>query len=283
MPFPIITLELPTAATPRTGDVRAGQPRVHALSPGANLLARGAKRQNARREENALSQAHLELVNEALSGSAGAARELVELLAPVVQARVARALMQRGAVVGRSIRQEVEDLSQDVFVALFADGGRALRAWEPARGLSLPNFVGLLAQRQTISIMRSGRRSPWRDDPAEMHVIEGVPERREPAETQIASRELLGQLLARLREALSPRGLELFQRLIVDQEPVDQVCELTGLTPAAVYAWRSRLGKLVKRLADEIQQSDTTAAPPLSDRAREARSSQVERSQGRPS
>ena len=45
---------------------------------------------------------------------------------------------------GRDIRQEVEDLSQEVFLQLFAEGGRVLATWQPERGLTLLNFVGLV-------------------------------------------------------------------------------------------------------------------------------------------
>jgi len=45
---------------------------------------------------------------------------------------------------GRDVRQEVADLIQEVFMALFADDARVLRSWQPERGLSLDNFVGLV-------------------------------------------------------------------------------------------------------------------------------------------
>src|SRR5687768_1618744 len=82
--------------------------------------------------------------------------------APAVARGLARRMVKAR---GRDLRQEVEDLTQEVFVALFADDARALRLWDPARGASLANFVGLLAEREVASILRSGRRSPWTEDP----------------------------------------------------------------------------------------------------------------------
>src|SRR5262245_1194983 len=104
-------------------------------------------------------------IEAALAGDEGAVRQLVDELGPVIQARVARALLRRAS--GRSVRQEVEDLTQEVFASLFEDDGRILRAWDETRGLSLKNFVGLVAGRQATSILRSGRTTPWRDDPAD--------------------------------------------------------------------------------------------------------------------
>lgn len=209
------------------------------------------------------------LVEHALSGDVGALRKLVDELTPVIQVRVARALARSSAAArgNRSIRQELEDLTQEVFVSLLADDGRALRAWDPARGLSLPNFVGLLAQRQVASILRSGKRSPWTEDPADLAELEvGA----EPADTalKLESREMLGLLLQRVREELSPRGLELFHRICVEQESVDSIVSTTGMSPDAVYAWRSRLRRLVVRIAGEMSEMSSSDRMPTPDAGR---------------
>src|SRR5881394_2683976 len=96
-----------------------------------------------------------DLIDQALAGRAEAARELVDLLYPAVQARVARVLCRVGGRSSRNARQEVEDMSQEVFAFLFDQGGKPLRAWDPARGLSLESYAALLAERQTLSILRS--------------------------------------------------------------------------------------------------------------------------------
>lgn len=200
------------------------------------------------------------LVERALAGDAAETRRLVRLLLPVVQARVARVLVRRRAGSGRDVRQEVEDLAQEVFAAFFADGGRVLRAWDPGRGLSLASFCGLVAEREATSILRSGRRSPWTEAATEMEDLERGLAPAEGAEPRVASREQLALVLDRVREALSPRGLELFHRLVIEEEPVDAVCASTGMTPDAVYAWRSRLGKLVRKIAAEVADSQRMAS-----------------------
>ncbi|WP_428263788.1 RNA polymerase sigma factor [Haliangium sp.] len=204
-----------------------------------------------------------DLIDRAIRGDTEAARALVDRLTPVVQARVVRALRRRaGDARGRNIQQEVEDMVQEVFLSLFDHAGKALRRWEPDKGLSLENFVGLVAERQVASIMRSGRRSPWKEDPTEGETLSSVTTSSRPADAQVASRELLEMLLDRLREELSPRGLQLFYALLVHERSVTDVCAETGLSRDAVYQWRSRLGKLVKRLGDEISNL------PASDRGR---------------
>lgn len=184
-----------------------------------------------------------------------AARALVTELAPVIQARVARLLRKRkrGA---RDPQQEVEDLTQEVFVALFADDARILRSWDPSRGLSLENFVGLVAERRVHSILRSGRRNPWSEEPAEDGVLEHAGGAA-PAEgeTRLLSREKLDRAFVRLREKLTPRAFDMFFRLVVEGESVVAVSASTGMTPEAVYAWRSRLSKELRDVASELSRS----------------------------
>jgi RNA polymerase sigma-70 factor (ECF subfamily) len=194
-----------------------------------------------------------QMVAAAIRREPQAVRALVGSLTPVIQVRVARALLRRAPSGGaRGIRQEVEDMTQEVFLSLFDDDARALRAWDPARGLSLANFVGLIAQHQVASVMRNGRRRPW----AEQLWADETPPEPDPTpspEDRVASREMLLALLERLRAALSPRGLWLCEMLLVEQASIERVCEVTGMTPGAVYTFKSRLARLVRGLVAELQ------------------------------
>lgn len=193
-------------------------------------------------------------IEHALGGDVTAVRLLISHLTPVIQARVARGLLRRqGQAGGRVLRQELEDLSQEVFCALFADGGRVLKSWQPDRGASLANFVGLVAERQVASILRSGKRSPWTEDPTEGADLDRALGATESAEVKIESKQLLQRLLDLLRAKLSPQGLQIFYSLYVEQRSVAEVQAEYGLSADAVYAWRSRLGKQVRLLAAQIQ------------------------------
>ena len=204
------------------------------------------------------------MVSGALAGNAAAVRALVDLASPIVHARVARALMRSaaGRKQGRDLRQEIEDFTQEIFAALFADDGRALRAWDPDRGLSLVNFVGMIAEHQVATILRSGRRSPWTEEPMVSEEIDGPTGSAEGAEERVYSREVLVKLDAKLREELTPRGLHLFQMLILEERPVPDVCSVTSMTADAVYAWKSRLGKLVRKIGDQITESASESVTP---------------------
>ncbi|MCA9554678.1 MAG: sigma-70 family RNA polymerase sigma factor [Myxococcales bacterium] len=195
-----------------------------------------------------------ELVQRALTRDPAAVAALVRRMAPVVHVRVARALSRRRVEArGRDLRADMEDMVQEVFAALFESDGRALRAWHPERGLSLENFVGLLAEREVVSILRSGRRNPWTEDPTlDTTLNELDTDQQSSAEGRVASRQRLDQLMDRLRERLSPQGRQYFQLLLVEEQPVQEVSARTGTSVDALYAWRSRLRRLLRELRTEI-------------------------------
>lgn len=193
------------------------------------------------------------LVRRALAGDQTAVTRLVAGLTPVIQARVARTLLARRSRLGsgRDIRQEVEDLSQDVFLSLFSRDGHVLRSWQAERGLSLENFVGLVAERQVVSFVRSGRRNLWKEEPSPAQELDATVSESGPEEVA-ASREQLSLLLERLREKLSPLGHQLFVLLFVREMSVPETVAASGLSADAVYAWRSRLRRLARQLLAEL-------------------------------
>jgi RNA polymerase sigma factor (sigma-70 family) len=191
-------------------------------------------------------------IRDALAGAEDALSDLMHETTPVIQARVARALLRRPESRGRDIRQDVADLTQEVFVALFNADGKALRAWEPARGLSFANFVGLLAQRRVSSLLRTRQGALWTEE-LDPDIAGEAPSPETAPDAEAGSRELLARLLEELETMLSARGMELFHRLYVAQEPVEEVCAQTGLRANAVHQWRRRLGQAARRALENLQ------------------------------
>lgn len=199
-------------------------------------------------------------VQRALAGDQTALNRLVAGLTPVVQARVARTLLARRSRLGggRDVRQEVEDLSQDVFLSLFSRSAHILRSWQVERGLSLENFVGLVAERQVVSFLRSGRRNPRKEDSTATEDLEATAPDQGPEEVT-ASREQLSLLLEGLREKLSPLGHRLFVLLFVQELTVPETMAESGLSADAVYAWRSRLRRVARQLLAELSGKSSSA------------------------
>jgi DNA-directed RNA polymerase specialized sigma24 family protein len=198
------------------------------------------------------------LLGRALVGEPQAVRALIAAFTPVIQARAARALVRRSGSRSRDPRQELADLTQDVLLLLFREDGRILRAWSAERGLSLLNYVGLVAEREVAQIAGSGRRSPWSLNPAEVSEMERAAPPVESAESSVGSRDLLDRLYTRLEGELHPSALELFRLLVVEELPTADVCAMTGLSTDAVYTWRSRLLRRARILLDELS---TTPSP----------------------
>lgn len=180
---------------------------------------------------------------------------LADFIAPVVRTRVARILSRHSRVDSRHPTiWDAEEVTQDVMAMLFADGGRALRGWDRGRGLSFLNFVGLITERTAARIIQVRNRNARCIGP-ELGATEedSLRDSKPGPESALAAREYSRFLIARIRETLSSRGGKLFDLLLIEARPIEEVCELTGHSREAVYAWRSRLGRLVRRIAREVE------------------------------
>jgi RNA polymerase sigma-70 factor (ECF subfamily) len=193
------------------------------------------------------------LIRRAVARDREATHELVGQLSPIIQARAARALLRRRATAGgRDARQEITDLTQHVFMLLFADEGRALLRWDPKGGASLANFIGVFAEHAIASILRSRRQSPWGEEPTDANDLAELSSADPGHEALVISKDILRIALDRVRARLTERGLEMFHWIVVEDHSLDEVCDLTGMKPDAVYAWRSRLAKLLREIAAEV-------------------------------
>lgn len=181
--------------------------------------------------------------------------QLTEHLLPVVHARVARVVLA-SPVPAALLRAEVEDLTQEVFAYLFDHDARILRRWHPDRGASLRNYVGLVAERRVRALLRSGRWTRWREQPAAAHTLEARASPVESPARRAAEQQWWEQVLQRAEARLSSQGLLMMDLLLVQERPVAEVAESTGMTPTSLYAWRSRLQKLMRELARDLRVAD---------------------------
>jgi RNA polymerase sigma-70 factor (ECF subfamily) len=220
---------------------------------------------HARVADSAISNdADADFVSRALAGCRAARRELVLRSTPVVQQRVSRPLARFGAARGRRVdRSEVLDLVQQVLLVLFDRDGRVLRSWDPGRGLSLMNFIGLVAEREAKAILRSGRRSAWAEEPTSGDELCALAMDEHVLEDEVASREELLEIWQKLEAALSPRNLELFRALLVDELSIEEASARFSMSPNALYTFRSRLRQQVQAIRASLTPAEATthAAP----------------------
>jgi RNA polymerase sigma factor (sigma-70 family) len=199
-------------------------------------------------------------LHKAFAGDRAALRDLLDEVRPVIHTRVARNLLRLRR---KCDRQDVEDLVQEVFLALFENDARLLRAWSADRGLSLKNFVGLVAERLTSSILRSGRRSGHREDATEAArlqlVVDAVAQARQPGlhepEEALMAKQSVDVLLERLRRDLSPKAYRFFELMWVEERSQSEISRELGLSPNAIYTQRSRLVSAIRRILSELNLS----------------------------
>jgi RNA polymerase sigma-70 factor (ECF subfamily) len=194
-----------------------------------------------------------DLLCHALDGEVDALRVTITALTRVVRARALRALSVRARTAHRrDLRQEVEDLTQEILGLFFANDAKVLRAWDSTRGLSLRNFVSLVAEREATRILKSGRLTPWALHPTEDEALWALLPCQSGPEEAFISAQIIARVWARFNAELSPRALVLARRLVVDEEPPTLVSVELGMTLDAIYAWKSRLLKRLRETAVEL-------------------------------
>lgn len=202
-----------------------------------------------------------ELIRSAIDGDSRSMRQLVHELTPVIRVAVTSVLSR--APGRRQAHQEIEDVTQTVLLSLFADRGRALRDWDPTRGRDLLSFVAMLAQRETASVLRSRRRSPWTEHPTQLEELDRNAVSRMGPESEAISRDMLSALAVAMREHLSPRGAEVFDLMFLQGMSPEDVCDVTGLKLDAVYTWKSRIAKKLRELFAALTRAPSTIPPPF--------------------
>lgn len=233
----------------------AGAVKADSCSPGARRLAkhRASVTIVPRPAVRTESDCHPDqaLVVAALARQPAAVSELVRRLTPAIQRSVTRLLYRAGTEKQGNIPQEVEDLVQEVFVALFAKSGQTLRRWTPTDSGSLEGFIGMVAQRAVITILRSRRQSPFQLRPQAPEDFARKPANGAQPEERVAAKDSLVRIAHHLREKLSPEGLQMFYGLFVWEDSIADLSARTGLKPEAIYQWRSRLKRQVLALCEE--------------------------------
>jgi RNA polymerase sigma-70 factor (ECF subfamily) len=197
-------------------------------------VCNGGRLEDSSRDERAL-------VAGVLRRDEAAIRQFVRRYTPIIQSAVASTVLSFGrSSTLRNVREEVRDLTQDVFVVLFDQDDRVLTRWDPERGMKLGSFLSLVARRRTLARLRRRSSNPWTQDPVETERVESALVTR-PETDRVEARQLLESALETVQLGQSERGREMVDLLLVQDLDTEEVEQRTGLSRAAVYKWRSRL------------------------------------------
>lgn len=190
-----------------------------------------------------------ELLQGCIRGDAGARRRFVEEYSGIVSYGVSVIFQQFGRP---SRREEIEDLSQEVFLALFDQDARKLRQYQGRNGCSLASWVRVVANRLTIDKLRKEGRTISLDDPMNAEatkIRETRPDAAPGPEPQV-EQALRAARVREMVEDLPPKD-RLFVRLFYFQGlPIEEVAEMIGVTTNAAYVRKMRLHEKLRRIAD---------------------------------
>ncbi len=181
----------------------------------------------------------LALVTRALGRDRASVRVLVRRLLPVIRAVVGHGLRRRG---GR-VQSDLEDYTQDIWLALLADDGRRLRAYDPARGASFEGYVGVVAERELADRLRreTAKRRGGDHTAVDSEALGRVPGDVADPEAATSARRQAEALRAHIDRALPERGRLVFRYLYVDGRGVAEVAAALGVKTQVVYNWQHRI------------------------------------------
>jgi len=200
-------------------------------------------------------------VARALSGSSDEVAQLIGLLTPVIRARVAQRLDRSGALARcGDARFEVEDLTQEVLMRLFQRGGQALRRWDPARGLSLPNFAGLVARRHVASVLR--RQHLHKESATPQEELCNHPEPLDRTLERLEAAQTIEMLFDVLRARISARAMQIALLIHAEGRSVSEVAEQLEMSRNAVYVACTRIRKQIIATAVELDLSEAERLRP---------------------
>jgi RNA polymerase sigma-70 factor (ECF subfamily) len=188
-----------------------------------------------------------QLLEGCIRGDSEARRRLVEEYSGIVSYGVSVIFQQ----FGRPYRkEEIEDLCQDVFLALFDNDARKLRQYQGRNGCSLASWLRVVANRFTIDRLRREGRTVSLDDPESREswrVRETEPDSRPGPEPQVETAERA----AKVRELVMqlPAKDQMFVQLFYFQGlPIEEVADALGITTNAAYVRKMRLHEKLRRL-----------------------------------
>lgn len=192
------------------------------------------------------------LVRGVLAGEPAAARQFVDIYAPLIQSAAARVL-SRLSYSGMRRVPDIADAVQEIFRQLWERDFARLRGYDEQRG-TLAAFLWTLSQHETSKLAASGRRSGYREVPSAARTgslpDSSTSDAGEPdAVSRIEDKDALAVLFGELDAELDATDCRLITMRFIEEQPSELVCAELRISPAAFYKRVSRLRKLIQKVA----------------------------------
>ena len=146
----------------------------------------------------------------------------------------------------------IEDLVQEVFVALFAGHCRRLRMFKGKNGCPLRAWVRVISMRTTVSQMRKWKHHaslPGEEGSAGSQKLVDPTTRPDNAFEARANRER-SKMIFELVESLSEEDRALFNMIYIDEVSVNEMTEKLNIQRGALYMRKNRVIARLKRQAE---------------------------------
>jgi RNA polymerase sigma factor (sigma-70 family) len=187
------------------------------------------------------------LVQRTLRGDRRATRQLVDRVAPIIRARVIRALRRW------ALGLDPDDLTQEVWTGLLSDGGRDLLSYDPGQGSSFEGFVGMIAERLVYKRLRAAT-AQKRGGHLRAVPLDDAPLRAASNPHQVAeARDLATRLGLHLEQALPARGVLVFRFVFQDGRSVQETADAMGVAPQVIYNWSARIKRSARDFLSAAQ------------------------------
>ncbi len=184
------------------------------------------------------------LVRAALKGRRAAVRILVHRLMPVIRAQVGFTLRRRYR--RNPSAGDIDDLTQEMWLALFEGGGRKLLAFDPERGASFEGYVGMVAERELADRLRKeGAKKRGGDQHrADPELLERLPGA--GSERALIAADQARRLGAHIDSVLPERGQLVFRYLYVDGRAPQEAARAMGVNTQVVYNWQHKIRQVAR-------------------------------------
>ena len=181
----------------------------------------------------------LELLNACVKGMPAALAAFVQRYQLYVRHIVGRTVRRYTSSVDATV---IDDLCQEVFVALFENERRRLKLFEGRNGCPLKAWVRVIAMRTTISRMRRWKNHsqlPNEDtDRGSLRLVDDGPDALDLLASQ-DERKRQAELLT-LASSLSPEDRELIELIYVHELSVPAITERLRIRRGALYMRKNR-------------------------------------------
>ena len=192
-------------------------------------------------------QADVELQLAILAKNPAAQARFVFRFESLFRAIVRRALRKRNADWG----QQCEDLLQEAFYDLLKQDAKAVAAWDPAKGRTFKNFLGVYVALRTSERLRK-RSSPHRQPPlAEDDILKYLTDHAD-LRRQLEDRSLVALVKKYVCEHFGERDVRIFEMTHLSDCSAEDIAARLDVTIDVVFTVRHRIRKSLIAIRDNI-------------------------------